>query len=143
VRRDYACIVDKRRDCLTWRDTECPDRAYRFLYLRSGFGRILAMACVGIHGGQGRLLEYFPGREDPYAARLLLTLVEEHCTAAGATHLVAWTPTWSSTFRRLQQRGYRQEPTEFHLVARLFHPQLNMDWCLANFEYSLGDCDMF
>ena len=70
--------------------------------------------------------------------RAVLALARRDGAPGIATLQVEWTP-W---FRRFQEWGWSVWPSEWIMVASLFHPRLDPVWMRHHWWYQMGDLDV-
>jgi hypothetical protein len=142
---DVATIRDARY--LNWRYAECPDVRYTLLVARRRFGGGLAGVAV-LRLGVGDqpiacLVDWLVPHDATSAARALLAYCETVAREAGMTQLQAWFPPSGWPAQLLLQRGYRSEPTPYHLVALTKVPEVSLEWMNAHWYYTMGDSDIY
>ena len=130
---------------LNWRYVTNPFHEYVCLAVRSGeelAGYAVYRASQEAGGGPAMLVDFLVHPEDLEAARLLeqgaLALAREAGESSIATLQVEWTP-W---FARFQEWEWLVWPTEWIMVASIFHPRLDPVWLRDHWWYQMGDLDV-
>lgn len=132
---------------LNWRYADCPDVRYVMLAARRRFGGGLAGIAVlrlGIaEHSIACLVDWLVPDGATPVAQALLTCCEALARNAGMTQLQAWFPPSGWPAQLLLQRGYRPEPTPYHLVALTKVPEVSLEWVNAHWYYTMGDSDIY
>jgi len=128
---------------MNWRYVQNPFHRYTCLGVRSG-GELAGYAVYrgSADGGPSMMVDFLAHPDDVEAARLLEQGASSVARAAGegsiATLQVEWTP-W---FARFQEWGWLVWPTEWIMVASIFHPDLDPVWLRDHWWYQMGDLDV-
>lgn len=140
-----ATIRDSRY--LNWRYVDCPDVRYTALAARRWFnGDLAGMAILRLGVGDqpiACLVDWLVPPGDTTTADLLLHHCERRSREAGMTQLQAWFPPSAWPHRLLLERGYRLEPTLYHLVALTKVPDVSLEWVDQHWYYTMGDSDIY
>lgn len=142
---DVATIRDARY--LNWRYAECPDVRYTLLVARRRFvGDLAGVAVLRLGVGEqpiACLVDWLVPHGATPAAWALLAYCETVARESGMTQLQAWFPPSGWPAQLLLQRGYRPEPTPYHLVALTKVPEVSLEWVNAHWYYTMGDSDIY
>jgi len=140
-----ATVRDSRY--LNWRYADCPDVRYTLLAARRWFDADLAGAAILRLGVRDQpiacLVDWLVPPGDASTADLLLYHCERRSREAGMTQLQAWFPATAWPHHLLLERGYRPEPTLYHLVALTKVPDVSLEWVNAHWYYTMGDSDIY
>jgi hypothetical protein len=132
---------------LNWRYVDCPDVQYTALAARRRFGAGLAGVAIVRLGVRDEpmacLVDWLVSPGDASVAEVLLDRCERLSRDAGMTQLQAWFPTSSWPHELLTARGYRCEPTLYHLVALTKIPDISLEWVNRHWYYTMGDSDIY
>jgi hypothetical protein len=129
---------------LNWRYVTNPFYRYVCIGVRRSDGELAGYAVYRPSGGNGPalLVDFLAHPDDVHEARQLaegaLALARADGEASIATLQVEWTP-W---FRRFQEWGWLVWPTEWIMVASIFHPRLDPVWLRDHWWYQMGDLDV-
>ncbi|MBI2883479.1 MAG: GNAT family N-acetyltransferase [Candidatus Methylomirabilis oxyfera] len=132
---------------LNWRYADCPDVRYTVLTVRRRFGGDLAGVAVLRLGIADQsvafLVDWLVPPGDTVVADLLLRHCEQRSREAGMTQLQAWFRPSGWPTQLLLQRGFRSEPTIYHLVALTKIPEISLERLNAQWYYTMGDSDIY
>lgn len=142
---NVASIRDARY--LNWRYADCHDVRYAALAVRRWFGADLAGVAIVRLGVRDEpvacLVDWLVPPGDASTAEALLDRCEQLSRDAGMTQLQAWFPVSSWPHELLMARGYRREPTLYHLVALTKIPDISLEWVNRHWYYTMGDSDIY
>ncbi|PWB47473.1 MAG: hypothetical protein C3F12_05765 [Candidatus Methylomirabilota bacterium] len=132
---------------LNWRYADCPDVRYILLAARRRFGGSLAGIAVLRLGIADQSIAFLvdwlvPDGALP-VAQALLAYCETAAREAGMTQLQAWFRPSGWPTQLLLERGYRSEPTLYHLVALTKTPEISLERVNAQWYYTMGDSDIY
>jgi hypothetical protein len=147
VEPDVGVATVRDAGYLNWRYADCPDVRYTMLAARRRFGGGLAGIAVLRLGIADQsiacLVDWLTPSGDAVVADLLLRHCERRSREAGMTQLQAWFAPSGWTAQHLLRRGYRSEPTLYHLVALTKVPEVSLDRVNARWYYTMGDSDIY
>lgn len=140
-----ATVRDSRY--LNWRYVDCPDVRYTVLMARRWFGGEptgVAILRLGV-GDQpiACLVDWLVPSGDTTTADLLLHHCERRSCEAGMAQLQAWFPPAAWPYHLLLERGYRLDPTLYHLVALTKVSDVSLEWVNTRWYYTMGDSDIY
>jgi hypothetical protein len=140
-----ATVRDARY--LNWRYADCPDVRYTALAAHRWFtGDLAGMAILRLGVGDqpiACLVDWLVPHGATPVAQALLTRCETLAREAGMTQLQTWFPPSGWPTQLLLQRGYRSEPTLYHLVALTKMPEISLERVNAQWYYTMGDSDIY
>lgn len=140
-----ATVRDARY--LNWRYADCPDVRYIMLTARrrlsGGLAGIAVMRLGFTDQPLACLVDWLVPDGATPVALALLTRCETLARDAGMTQLQAWFRPSGWPSQLLLDRGYRAEPTIYHLVALTKIPEISLDRVNAEWYYTMGDSDIF
>jgi len=150
LRALYPCMTIKSKRYLDWRYTACPRHDYVLLEARRG-GRLSGVAVLRTEGSlvpeQATLGDLLLHPEDSDTLRALIAAADERAAAAGNAGLLAVQNPNLPLFDAFTALGFRAAPSanwlERRLGSRDWTAGLDQAWLAGNWQYSLGDSDLF
>lgn len=88
------------------------------------------------------LVDLLVAPDDVETGRLLEQAVLARARADGAGAIATIQLEWTPWFARFQEWGWLVWPSEWIMVASLFHPRLDPIWLRDNWWYQMGDLDV-
>lgn len=147
VRPSVGVATVRDAGYLNWRYADCPDVRYILLAARrrlSGGLVGIAVLRLGIADQPiACLVDWLVPDGAIPAAQALLSHCETVARKAGMTQLQAWFRPSGWPTQLLLQRGYRSEPTLYHLVALTKTPEISLEWVNSRWYYTMGDSDIY
>jgi hypothetical protein len=87
------------------------------------------------------VVDWLVPRGDAHAAGALLRGVEAEVARRDVRELAAWLPPGSPEQRFFLAQGYRVDPTDVPLTARLYTPRVEWEWLTRNWYFTMADSD--
>jgi hypothetical protein len=131
---------------LNWRYSTNPFHRYASFGVRGESGELAGLAVYRAPGADmpetALVVDFLVPAGEPEVGRLLEQAVLARARADRAPALAALQVEWSPWFARFQRWGWTVWPSEWMMVASIFHPRLDPGWLREHWWYQMGDLDV-
>ena len=150
LRPQFPCMTIKSKRHLDWRYSDCPQHEYTLLEARRD-GRLTGLAVLRTEGSlvpeQATLGDLLVHPEDLDTLRALVAAADERAGSAGSTGLLMVQNPNLPLHAALRGLDFESHPSgnwlERRLGSRDWTAGLDQEWLAKNWQYSLGDSDLF
>ena len=145
VKPEIGYTLFRNREFLNWRYADHPKVRYRLFRARRG-GETVGVTAFRIGWIKERItpiVELFTAPGDHAAQAALAAAAARAAVEAEHPRLELWYPPSGRWFQVLREAGFREEPTRFNLINRLFADWMNNEWLMEQYFFTMGDSDIY
>ena len=145
VKPEIGYTLFRNTEFLNWRYADHPKVRYRLFRARRG-GETVGVTAFRIGWIKEKItpvVELFTAPEDHAAQAALAAAAARASIDAEHPRLELWHPPSGRWFQVLREAGFREEPTRFNFINRLFADWMNNEWLMEHYFFTMGDSDIY